>query len=151
MTSPFTQQELDEILGTLLEVAKRNQNAAIHAVEQMNQAANALMQSASNLPSEVTKSVHEAINGAEQRVIEFSKAQTQFLHQERIDAAVKTAMPLDVDDLEFLKNRADTLDISVELIYSNGNWWLKNDLGTSDLVTAVLTNRAAQVTADQPE
>jgi len=33
-----------------------------------------------------------------------SSAKTEFLHQERVDRAVKTAMPIDSDAIEFLKS-----------------------------------------------
>lgn len=81
MTSHFTQQELDAVLGTLLETAKRNQTAASNAVIHINQAANALKQSAITLPIEVTKSANEAINrslanATEQLVVSFVQADT---------------------------------------------------------------------------
>jgi len=69
------------------------------------------------------------------------KDQAQFLHQQRVDRAVKTAMPLDADDVEFLKSHADSLALSVELIFNNGGWWLQNTEGTSHHVEAVLANR----------
>jgi len=70
-----------------------------------------------------------------------SKAEAQFLHQERVDTAIKTSMHLDSDDLEFLKEYADSLAMSVELIFSNGGWWLQKSDGTGHLVEAVLENR----------
>lgn len=70
-----------------------------------------------------------------------SRAQAEFLHQERVDNAVKTAMPLDSDDMEFLKSHADGLALSVEVIFSNGGWWLPKTDGTGHLVDAVLAYR----------
>lgn len=70
-----------------------------------------------------------------------SRAKAEFLHQERVDNAVKTSMPLDIDDLDFLKSHADALAMSIELIYSNGGWWLQKTDGTGHLLDAVLANR----------
>jgi hypothetical protein len=67
--------------------------------------------------------------------------EAMFLHQERVDNAVRTSMPLDIDDLEFLKTHADSLAMSVELIFSNGGWWLPKTAGTVHHVEAVLANR----------
>lgn len=72
---------------------------------------------------------------------DISKAQAMFLHQERVDAAVKSSMPLDSDDLEFLKSHADAHAMSVELIFSNGGWWLPIMDGTVHHVDSVLDNR----------
>lgn len=70
-----------------------------------------------------------------------SRANAGFLHQERVDKAVETAMPIDSDDLEFLKSHADGLALSIEIIFSNGGWWLPKTDGTEHLVDAVLANR----------
>ena len=70
-----------------------------------------------------------------------SRAKAEFLHQDRVDNAVKTAMPLDSDDVEFLKSHADGLALSVEVIFSNGGWWLPKTEGTGHLVDAVLAYR----------
>jgi len=70
-----------------------------------------------------------------------SRARAEFLHQERVDNAVKTAIPLDSDDVEFLKWYADGLAMSIEIIFSNGGWWLPKTDGTGNLVDAVLSHR----------
>ncbi len=70
----------------------------------------------------------------------FSKTEAQFLHQERLDSAVKSSFRLDSDDLEFLKSHADSLAMSIELIFSDGGWWLPMADGTEHLREAVLNN-----------
>lgn len=69
------------------------------------------------------------------------KAMAEFMHQERVDAAVKNSMPLTIDDLEFLKAYADSVAISVELIYSDGGWWIEKSEGTQWLLDEVLAHR----------
>ena len=69
------------------------------------------------------------------------KAKAEFLNQERVDNAVKTSMALDSDDMDFLKTHADTFGLSVELIFSNGAWWLPKTPATGHLLDAVLTYR----------
>ena len=70
-----------------------------------------------------------------------SPANAEFLYQERVNNTVKTAVPLDSDDLAFLKSHADGLALSIEVIFSNGAWWLPKTDGTGYLVDAVLANR----------
>lgn len=70
-----------------------------------------------------------------------SRAKAEFLHQERIDKAVKIAMPMDSNEMEFLKTYADRLALSVEVIFSDGGWWLPKTDGTGHLVDAVLADR----------
>lgn len=68
----------------------------------------------------------------------------EFLHQERVDEAVKSAIPLDSDDLDFLKSHANQLAMSLELLYSDGGWWLPKSNGTGYLTDALLKNRRAR-------
>lgn len=70
-----------------------------------------------------------------------SKTEAQYLYQERVDNAVKTSFRLDSDDLEFLKSHADSLAMSIELIFSDGGWCLPMADGTEHLHEAVLNNR----------
>lgn len=70
-----------------------------------------------------------------------SRAKAEFQHQERVDNAVKTAMPLDSDDMEFLKSHADGLALSIEVIFSNG-WLVAPETdGIGHLIDAVLAYR----------
>jgi hypothetical protein len=70
-----------------------------------------------------------------------SRSKAEFLHQERVDNAVKNSIPLDSDDLEFLKSHADGLALSFEVIFSIGGWWIPKTEGTGHFVDAVLAYR----------
>lgn len=96
--------------------------------------ANYALMSAAYKPRTTKNIVSESIQNQE----------AMFLHQERVDRAVKTSLALDIDDLEFLKTYGDSLAISVEVIFSNGGWWLPNTDGTSHHVEAVLNKRKSR-------
>jgi hypothetical protein len=81
MNRNFSPQELDKIIGSLLEVARRNQNEAANATASVEQAAAVLRQSAKNLPLEVITNTEREIKtaleqAAEKMVESFVQANT---------------------------------------------------------------------------
>lgn len=72
---------------------------------------------------------------------------SEFAFQERIDQAASIAEPLTTDEVAFLTKYADSVSLSIRLIYSDGKWLLERRNDNQWLYVKLVEQRSSNFSA----